>query len=978
MTPEEQYTRILEGKQDQNLIPFLQALSPQERKTLAPHVKKLGKEYLTHKMEGNRWIYKATDRQRTILYYSFFACYSLTEIKKEDPAWLISREHLEKFLPWYAPPWLNDYINGFSDKNWLPFQLDYGYLVELEQRGFIQPNPQLVARLLVPFLYVHDDVYRRQNRYAAEQLTRYAVTLEEHIWFLFQFETTIHFSNTYVYYDGKKEERGWVNAFQHFIASGKIGRQRLLQEALLAANRNFNKNLSGWFAGLFVELAPAAEELLLLQPELFHLFASPHGKVVGTALQACKAIAGEPFFDSVRFLDQAPLLLSSSTRSVVASALQLLEKLAKREAGQQALICQLATGALVHKEENLQVRAARLIRKFGGVEDEALRAALAPYSNTLYSGAGSLLQAYFVPDDEMLPDAAAPVVKGALDAATALPSINNPDEFLFLAAQTFDNNQSWHIDLLPAAMIRLQQEIRGEQIQKFEPAIQRALKIFFGDWRSNQGQLDHLMACLFLDYCLLLMQRFPWHGSAAMELLGSYMNKTESNKKVWEEHGARTTFFNGWKAEGPRFLCSAYRALFEEVLLALKENNPLPLLCEPTHAPAWIDPLVLVERLAIYCRQNAPPRGTDLQIALSRCWLHSTTEAIRLANGKLQGEIRQLMLFLLDQEQRPVGPLTMEAAWMMAALSKSPATVYPELAGLSYSRKPREQLTGRYPYKIVSETYTYDHYKWINNKRITEQATAQRKMIRFEGPDRDAKKPEISGFRKFLAKFSPKKEEAHTEPPPLLYDYLRTKEKWLSTEDKDIRRIYLLTPNNPEPLLALMVEKCLFNPDHFAETAKRFVVHILEVLHETWQPLGEMAHLVVAICFTCPEKTAVSYAAEIWLRGVEEGSIDSCLLGTILGKLACVEFAPLKRLTDLLAQQLLGVSPLHNRMLETVLSALLKELPAPPVRNLKKLLEIYLEVLRLNASSTQDEEVRNKLQGWKQNAALSKLLKEVI
>lgn len=975
MTLEEQYTCILEKQQDAKLIPFLQALTPQERAKLSPHIKKLGKDYLTFKQQGNGWTTRATDKQRNILMYSFFACYNLQGIRKENPAWLLSREHLEKFLSWYCPAWLSDYINSFSDQNWLPYQLDYGYLIELTQRGFVQPVPQLIARMLVPFLYEHKG---RESFYDPERLLQHPVTLQEHIWHLFQYETTIHFSNRYLYQAGKQVQKGWLDFFLAYSGNGTIDRLRLLRETLMAAHQ-FNKNLSGWFAELFTQLTPTEEEILLLQPELFNLFASPHGKVISIALQACKQVAGSDRFDATGFLDQAALLLPSPAKSVVAATLHMLEKLTKKDGGLRSRICLLATGALIHKEESLQTRAARLIRKGGNPQDEELKATIRLYGSSLFSAARSLLEAFLSREEEVQPVPDRQRAKGALTAATALPVISNMDELVFLSAQAFDNNQSWHIDLLPATLIRLQKEIRGEHIPALEPAMQRALRFYFDDWRSNQGQLDHLLACFFLDYCLWLIRQYPQEGSTARELFSNYFSKQEYNKKLWEDKGTYITFFEGWKAEDTRYLYSAYRNLLEGVLTNLKQGIDLPLLCTPTHEPAWIDPAVLVERLLLYQQQGAVPHDTDLQIALSRCWLHGTEKAIRLAHNQLEGESKRIMLFLLDKEQQPTGPFTMEAAWMTAALSKSPQTSFAELADLSYGQQPRARYTGQYPYQILRESYTYTKYNWINGKNHTETATAQRAVVRLDLSAQQVKKNQVaSGLKKFFSLLAGRKEDSMPEPPPLLYDYLRSKEKWLSSENRDIRRLLLLTPNHPEPLLAFAVEKGLCDPAFFGETAKRLVIRVLEVLHETGHGSGEMGHLMIALCLVSPDKTIVSYAAEIWLQGVEEKNIDSRLLGSILGRLESIEFAPFKRLTDLLVQHLTGISPLHNHALEILLTSLLQELPEGPLRGLKKLLEIYCEVLRLNASTVKDEALKTKLQQWKQHSTLGKVLKEAV
>jgi hypothetical protein len=45
-------------------------------------------------------------------------------------------------------------------------------------------------------------------------------------------------------------------------------------------------------------------------------------------------------------------------------------------------------------------------------------------------------------------------------------------------------------------------------------------------------------------------------------------------------------------------------------------------------------------------------------------------------------------------------------------------------------------------------------------------------------------------------------------------------------------------PNNPEPLLAFVIDKCLSDPSSFGETAKRLVIRVLEVLLLNLAPNG--------------------------------------------------------------------------------------------------------------------------------------------
>ena len=121
--------------------------------------------------------------------------------------------------------------------------------------------------------------------------------------------------------------------------------------------------------------------------------------------------------------------------------------------------------------------------------------------------------------------------------------------------------------------------------------------------------------------------------------------------------------------------------------------------------------------------------------------------------------------------------------------------------------------------------------------------------------------------------------------------------------------------------------------------------------------MHEVSYLLEATCMLVADKTSRSYAAEIWIERVGQGCIDSGRIGSILSSHQHTGWGPLKRLTDLIQQQMINVSPLHNRELEKLIVAMLAGLPEKPVKDLKKLLEIYAELLSINHSKAEDEHV---------------------
>jgi hypothetical protein len=97
-----------------------------------------------------------------------------------------------------------------------------------------------------------------------------------------------------------------------------------------------------------------------------------------------------------------------------------------------------------------------------------------------------------------------------------------------------------------------------------------------------------------------------------------------------------------------------------------------------------------------------------------------------------------------------------------------------------------------------------------------------------------------------------------------------------------------------------------------------------------------------------------------------------------IGRHESIEFAPLKRLTDLIDQHLYNVSPTHNQHLQLLIENVLVQLPSEPIRNIKKLLEIYLELLPKSNTQLNNQLLLSKLNKWMETGSLKKLITSII
>lgn len=974
MTVSEQFKALVEKEQEPAMLELLRTASQEQRKELAPIIKKLEQYYFRYfESEDGSIKSRGYHAQRVMLRLAGFVCLSRSEYEKTYPAiGILEKSQYVKLFDWYRPPWLSDYINkAAGDEN--SFYLGYDEVMELEARSILQPSKELIARTLPRFIfeYVKSSEYRFD--YKPEKLLIHEATLREHIWYIFEVDTTIHHIQGSVLFEEKEgtQDVGWVKAFIDLSNEGKIDRQRVLQESLLAANRNFNKNLSGWFIGLFDKLEPLAKELLPLQQDLFSVLASPHSKVVSSSLRQIKKIGKEKEFNAVAFLDTAPMLLSTETKTILQLALQLLEKLAQQKPELTNRIAQLSAQAFLHQDEGIQTRAAKIIDKFSDKTDPELIATLQPYQQSMMQAAVRILD--FLPannaEQSLNEHAAQEMEQAPEEKWQVLPAVESMDDLVFLASQAFDNNESQHIDLLPAALINWQHQIRGENIDRLEPALQRAIKLTSGDFRSSQGFLDHMLAIFFIDYCIHLVHTWPGESRALKELFGKYDEREGNQIRSWLAIAPGKSYLQNWSKRGDDPFYTAYKNFLLEALQKLKKGDSLPLLSTPTHEPAWVSPQALVERILKYQEAGQQPATMDFQIALSRCHPALYEEQAGSLIAQLAGEIKELVLYRLQQRRELPISTAYPDFWLTALLSQTTKVFHPVMEQWGYAETDFYRWAGRTSWQTVDEEYTAEEFDYNKGKYFA--VTRRHKILKLD--QYGTARKEAKGLSKLINKLLPEKKE----PPAPFFKYWQIKSLYFTNEGNDMRRMLLLAPANPEAFLLPVLQQVMKHTDFAGEADKRMAIALLQTLHGLEVHYTETGHLFIGTAMLMNDKTAAALAAELWINGITHHKLDPAQMGRVIGHHQRIEFAPMQRLSNLILQQMFRLSAVHNRALQIMLENMFIQLPPQPVKNLKKLLEIYGELLALN-SSTPPASVRERLEDWKSTNALKKLVEGML
>lgn len=973
------FETLLTESNIENIAGWLHSISEAERKSLGKELKALSKIYTEYKEVRNfdgsfTYKQKATPEQQHILVLANFVCLSRTEFEKSNfPGWIFDKNILDLVIEWYHPEWLGDFLEKLSQKSQVFHLINYLYIADLEHKGYINLKSGIVCQTLVMAIFEHTVPHK--FTYTPENLLKFQITLEKHIWWLFEHESNIHYAGRWIRFaDGVANTHySWITLFTQFINEGRIERGRVLKESLLASNRNFNKILSGWFIELAEALAPTEDELLENQQTICSLLNAPQTKPVNYAINTFKKITVNPNFNASQFLDNAQALMTSPTKSIASGTLMVFDKLLKNQPDKTGNILQLAVNGFIHQDTEVQTKVAKFIVKYSIGSEQLLSEALIPYRDNILSEAGSILKpflekdvnegvhnsAHFIPNESIVEER----------FSEPIPAFNQFDDLLFLCSRALEPAETWFADILPMAVVINRQFIHEKNADSFSPALKRAFQLGTNSWAPNTGVIDDLLRCFFKDVCIILVKRYPENTKALQSLFRENEEKHQQIGFKWLGIDNRTSYTEGHTLGSYH---EFYR-LFQQVLvLALhffKNNIDLPILSTPTHQPSWIDPNTFINRLAEYEAAGYNPDIIDFQIAMARCNLVMTEEVGSSLEKLKNPETKGLLRFLFGLQDQPDKIMQRPELWFMASLCRPIKQKYEAFERYGYYVSPFAKYTGEYDFQT---TTTSGYHRFLSYLPPGEKSSLEQITFQIVTPQEEEK--EISWFNKIKSKLT-----LNDPGERVLPEFMQLKEGYLGKTSNDLARALLITPNNMGPLLAGVAGQCLKFSKFWESTDGHSVQATIEILHRTGYISGKMGHVFVATTMICSNKTASGVAAEIWIEGVQHKSIDSSLLGSILGKHYKVDYAPIKRLTDLMQTRMFNISPIHNKALLNLIENLLPELSdtAPP--NLKKLLELYNELLTLGGDGeTMKDFIRPKLELWGKTKSLESITKKLL
>ncbi|MBE9579075.1 DUF6493 family protein [Moraxella sp. K1664] len=523
--------------------------------------------------------------------------------------------------------------------------LDYPLLRRLENDKLIDHHPQLFAMTIARFTMPNAMPKKKLSIDEYREFILSSDILVRDVKLLFEYETDVSWvSFDYLDRQTFKEYKNgefWLYFIPEFIKQGKLDRQFVLQKCLEIQTGLWKTTSKSFFKELFKALSPTIDELITHQEQIFVLLHSDYKPAVNFAIELIKQIILDERFLLDEFIEfVSPVMMNADFKGGIKSLLVSFDKLLKTKPHLIKDLYPIISSVLFVNELALQERAVKILAKYAN--KKALDDEYDNLQNTLHAIYDTL------PND--IKSGLAPIYTPMLDNGEHDLSNNVSNEPMNDTGTDYYYDNSVNIDYF---------------------ADERKITLYddFNELLFNFGQLEHgdnpIEIEIYMASYLALKQqgKFPSDDNTQLKsVLDKYRHQWSDNDvfTIFETEFLNHIYQNKDEKIGThqyKFL-NSYHAIVKQFIALDKINdgksdNPLSLLSTPTHAPAYIEPAILVERLIAYQKAGVEIDLTDYAIALARTPRASVEPALSLLPQITDELIRESLAFAFGQSELP-------------------------------------------------------------------------------------------------------------------------------------------------------------------------------------------------------------------------------------------------------------------------------------------------------------------------------------
>jgi hypothetical protein len=611
---------------------------------------------------------------------------SLTELKKHKIASQVHRPLLPvaEVLDDRRPPWLADWIDLCLSRHrrWGGPTFPLAWL--LFRRGAIErpKSDAYVLELLHSWGAIAAIVAPGERIAADETLRRAPELLEWELWRLFEVEGRPRVASLTT--DGGQ----LLRSLPRLVASGDIGRDRLIQAALGALSSGFSAYNNRWFVALLGRLDFSAEDVERHAPDLLRAMASGDGP---TAAFVANKISAAPAgaVDTRALIDAAGAVIPRLPKAGALESLKLVASRAKSMPETSPVLPAVA-GGLTHPDRAVQAAAITLASDIAPtMPPDVLASALMPLLDHVAASLRPRVQDLFDGARERLkgndpwlgllsPTSSADTLGAAADVAGHLP------KSLLVSAGVPETLAAAEAGQLPPPWVRRPAELPSPAPDPVEP-LRSSEEVGSLLLRLLEDASDPIAVEQAIDGLGRFRNGDDWDFGAARGPLVRRVRQLDRRPPSRLYDSVSGTLVRSLAvAIGLREHTDAPHRLLAARIAEAVLSRVGPALACPTHRSGWVDPRIAAERLVELAARGSSPGAYDLTQLLLRIapWRRDGALAV-LGSASLdvaESEAGRALRRACGDESAAVGPTA--AVWLAAAAGRAPLEEDPALAQL--------------------------------------------------------------------------------------------------------------------------------------------------------------------------------------------------------------------------------------------------------------------------------------------------------
>lgn len=492
------------------------------------------------------------------------------------------------------------------------------------------------------------------------------------------------------------EGRKWTDWICELSKVGKLDRDKVLQSVTRAMYADFKQNVMRGFVRLLEALQPTPEEMLGLSKDLSGLLGSRHSFIGKFAMTQIKAIHQDGRIDTATLLDLLPPIFACPAKGAPKSAITLIRKLAKSDDSLIPRCAETMMAALGSEAAEIQSAALDWLM---GVKDRLHSDHLVAVSEAAETLAATnrakvKLLTGQPPGDNPNPTTERGIGTAAQPSQPIQPTVRELrritpiadhealiDEIARTIEVVEDGNDAERVF---EAMSRLG-PIPESLADRAAPILAAVLakRVLPESWASSGKrslcEAPDATPRVRRALCFASGMKLPQPAKKSIgSMLGSAVGSIVGGQAPHQPPPSmRLCSYEpdpnneyGWLPEGRLHYPWRSRILWQRMEVLenqLLEDVALPMLAAPTHEFGWIEPEVLIDRLAQWNQAERSPAEVDFLLSLMRLLPERRASALTRV-GEVASGYQTVMQLALDDDPAMVQTLeTDHLAWLNVA-----------------------------------------------------------------------------------------------------------------------------------------------------------------------------------------------------------------------------------------------------------------------------------------------------------------------